>query len=123
MSTCVGHASRHLLNYVVKIESNNNRPYSKCLNGRFDSALTTLRPNLVPSLENPPDGRKAQADEQADHQQAAGQADIRHAKEAPPEAGNQINHWIEQCHVLPKWRQHRDRIKTTAQKHQRGNDQ
>src|SRR5258708_7177190 len=77
----------------------------------------------VSGLEHPPSGRETKQEEHHGHTSADLDAHVRYAVEAPAEAANQINHWVEQGDLLPNRREHLDRIEAAAEKGQWGDDQ
>jgi hypothetical protein len=57
--------------------------------------------------------------EPADRQHRPPQRHIRQPEERPAEARDQVDHRVEQADRLPGGRQHRDRVESAAQKHER----
>src|SRR6478672_11738946 len=66
---------------------------------------------------------EAARQEQDGHGEAQSHAHIGHSEETPAEAADQIDHRIEQRHLLPKWREHVDGIEGTTEEGERGDDE
>src|SRR5215831_14250427 len=77
----------------------------------------------IACLENPPHSRKANGEECRRHAEADAYADIRNSIEAPAEAADQVNDWVDQCDRLPNWRQNLDGVEAATQEAQRGDDE
>src|SRR6476659_1622833 len=77
----------------------------------------------VAGLEDPPHHSEADRQKQDGHGEAQSHAHIGHAEETPAEAADQIDHRIEQRHLLPKWREHVYGIEGTTEEGERGDDE
>src|SRR5262249_6907613 len=84
---------------------------------------TGLVLEAISGLEDPPNDRQADDEEQDGHRQAQAYAHVGGLEEAPAEAADEINNWIAQGEGLPGRGQDIDRIKRAAQKGQRRDDQ
>src|SRR5262249_2755587 len=84
-------------------------------------AASALQP--VSGLEDPPYNRQADRQKHKGHGQAHGDAHVRNAEEAPAKAADEINHGIEQRHLLPERRQHMNRVERAAEEGERRDDQ
>ena len=82
-----------------------------------------LRPQPIAGAENPPQHRQAYGDEGRGEGEAADDADIAAAIEAPAETADQIDDRIEQADRAPERRQHVDRVERAAEEGERRHDQ
>src|SRR5262245_3764725 len=87
---------------------------------RLWKARLALQP--VAGLEDPPHHGKADQEKQDGHGEAHPYAHIGHSEEAPAKAAHEIDHGVEQRHILPDGRQHADRIEGAAEEGKRGDD-
>src|SRR5690606_22638743 len=81
------------------------------------------RLQVIPRLEDPPDGQQAQDHEDQRHAQADTDIQVRYAVEAPAKSTDEIDDRIEQRHLLPELGQHADRVEAAAQEGERRDDQ
>src|SRR5690606_9119075 len=79
----------------------------------------------IAGLENPPHCRKANREEYRDRGQADADVHVGRllAEEGPTETADQINDGVEQRDLIPRFRQHLDRIEGAAKECERRQDQ
>ena len=81
-----------------------------------DPAYSVLQ--FITRFEYPANRRQAAQHKHQDHGNTDADINIGYAVKAPAETTDQVNHRVEQGHLLPEWRQHIDRVEGAAEKGQ-----
>src|SRR6478672_11327002 len=119
-------AKRPMASRSIVLSSIKDRSETPMATGHHSEAACAFGPlafQPVAGLEDPPHHSEADRQEQDGHGEAQSHAHIGHSEETPAEAADQIDHRIEQRHLLPKWREHVDGIEGTTEEGERRDDE